>query len=100
WRDFIDLVKQKKPSKWMIMIAIVMSLMTTAVGLMIPLFSRNLVDQFSMESLEVSTIILIVVAFIMQAVAGGLSIYLLTHVGQKVVARLRNRLWKIGRAHV
>ncbi|HLR53019.1 MAG TPA: ABC transporter ATP-binding protein, partial [Candidatus Avamphibacillus sp.] len=93
WRDFIDLVKQTKPSKWMIMIAIVMSLMTTAVGLMIPLFTRNLVDHFSMESLEVSTIILLVAAFIMQAVAGGLSIYLLNHVGQKVVARLRNRLW-------
>src|SRR5699024_10517473 len=75
------------------MIAIVMSLMTTAVCLMIPLFTRNLVDHFSMESLEVSTIILLVAAFIMQAVAGGLSIYLLNHVGQKVVARLRNRLW-------
>jgi len=94
WRDFIDLVKQTKPSKWMITIAVVMSLMTTAVGLMIPLFTRNLVDHFSMESLKMSTIILLVAAFIMQAVAGGLSIYLLNHVGQKVVARLRNRLWK------
>ena len=94
WRDFIDLVKQTKPAKWMITIAVVMSLMTTAVGLMIPLFTRNLVDHFSMESLKMSTIILLVAAFIMQAVAGGLSIYLLNHVGQKVVARLRNRLWK------
>ena len=94
WRDFIDLIKRTKPSKWMIILAVSMSVVTTAVGLMIPLFTRNLVDHFSMESLEPSTIFVLVAAFIMQAEAGGLSIYLLNHVGQRVVARLRERLWK------
>src|SRR5699024_3269289 len=32
--------------------------------------------------------------FIVQAVSSGVSIYLLNHVGQRVVASLRERLWK------
>lgn len=93
WRDFIDLIRQTKPSKWMIAIAVFMSLMTTMVGLMIPLFTRDLVDHFTLDTLKTSTIVLLVAAFIMQAIAGGVSIYLLNYVGQNVVSRLRSRLW-------
>ena len=34
------------------------------------------------------------VAFILQAVIDGVSIYSLSYVGQKVVAKLRERMWK------
>src|SRR5699024_4779470 len=64
-----------------------------AVGLLIPLFTKNLVDNFSVDSLSPSIVILLVVAFIGQAIASGLSIYLLNYVGQHVVAELRGRLW-------
>ena len=94
WRKFIDLIKQTKPSLWMIATAVTMSLITTAVGLLIPLFTRNVVDHFSMSSLNTSTILLLVLAFVLQAIAGGLSIYLLNYVGQNVVAELRKRLWQ------
>lgn len=93
WKDFIALIKQTKPSLWMIFFALFTSLITTAVGLMIPLFTKNLVDNFSLDSLSPSIIIVLVVAFIGQAIAGGLSIYLLNYVGQHVVAQLRQRLW-------
>src|SRR5699024_9854572 len=77
----------------MIFFAIFTSLITTAVGLLIPLFTKNLVDNFSVDSLSPSIVILLVVAFIGQAIASGLSIYLLNYVGQHVVAELRARLW-------
>lgn len=93
WKDFIAIIKRTKPSIWMIFFAIFTSVITTAVGLMIPLFTKNLVDNFSVDSLSPSIVILLVVAFIGQAVASGLSIYLLNYVGQHVVAELRARLW-------
>lgn len=93
WKDFITLIKKTNPSIWMMGIALFMSLITTAVGLMIPLFTKNLVDHFSLDSLNSTIIILLVVAFLAQAVASGLSIYLLNYVGQHVVAGLRMRLW-------
>lgn len=93
WKDFIALIKQTNPSIWMMFFALFTSLITTAVGLMIPLFTKNLVDNFSVDSLNPSIVILLAVAFIGQAVASGLSIYLLNYVGQHVVAELRQRLW-------
>lgn len=94
WQPFINLIRQTNPSKPMLMGAISMSVTSTIVGLFIPFFTKNLVDGFSLTSLNQVTIFVLVVAFIAQTIAGGLSIYLLNHVGQDVVASLRKRLWK------
>ncbi|MFC4617730.1 ABC transporter ATP-binding protein [Camelliibacillus cellulosilyticus] len=94
WRQFVELIKETKPSKLILTIALMMSLVTTVVGLVIPLFTKNLVDGFSFASLGWGKITLIVLAFIGQAIASGLSLYMMNHVGQNVVARLRDRLWK------
>lgn len=40
WRQFIRLVQQTKPSKLMIGIALALSLGTTGVGLLVPLFTK------------------------------------------------------------
>lgn len=94
WRQFIDLLRQTKPSKWMISVALLLSLISTFGGLIIPLFTKNLVDSFSMTSIGHLTIIILVAAFIGQAIASGFSIYLLNYIGQKVVAGIRKRLWQ------
>ncbi|WP_256204216.1 hypothetical protein [Planococcus faecalis] len=62
------------------------SLITTLVGLVVPLLTKNLVDGFSLNDLSVPLIVGIVAAFIVQAVINGISIYLLSMVGQRVVA--------------
>ncbi|WP_028547531.1 ABC transporter ATP-binding protein [Paenibacillus sp. UNC451MF] len=94
WRLFIQLIRQTKPSKWKLGIAIGLSVISTVVGLIVPLFTRNLVDSFSLTSIQPMQIVLLVLTFTAQALAGGLSIYLLNHVGQQIVANLRDRLWK------
>lgn len=94
WRKFYQLIKETHPSKLLLGIALFMSVATTMVGLAIPLVTSNLVDSFSLASISTTQIVLIVVAFIAQAVALGLSTYLLNHVGQNIVASLRDRLWK------
>ncbi len=93
-RLFINLIKETKPSKLLLSIALFMGIITTLVGLLIPLFTKNLVDSFSMETMSQTQIIGMVSAFILQAAASGLSIYLLVRVGQGIVANLRDRLWK------
>ncbi|NHN35279.1 ABC transporter ATP-binding protein [Paenibacillus agricola] len=94
WRDFVQLIWQTKPPLLIMGIALAMSIGSTLVGLSIPLFTKNLVDSFSLESLNRLHVIGLCVAFIMQAIAGGISIYLLNRAGQTVVASLRDRLWK------
>ncbi|WP_416143859.1 ABC transporter ATP-binding protein [Planococcus koreensis] len=69
------------------------SLVTTLVGLAVPLLTRDLVDGFSLDSLSVPLMIGIGAAFILQAIINGISIYLLSKVGQRIVAGLRERMW-------
>lgn len=94
WRQFVRLVKQTKPSKLLLCIALVLSVSTTIVGLLVPLFTKNLINDFSLSSLNTGKIILLVVAMLIQALASGISIYILNHIGQSVVAGIRDRLWK------
>ncbi|MFD9628517.1 ABC transporter ATP-binding protein [Peribacillus muralis] len=94
WSQFIRLVQQTKPSKIMIGLALLLSLSTTGVGLLVPLFTKNLINDFSISSLSTERITLLVLAIIIQALASGFSIYLLNKIGQSVVAGIRDQLWK------
>lgn len=94
WRQFLQLVQQTKPSKLMIGIALILSLTTTGVGLLVPLFTKNLVNDFSMSALNAKNVSFLVIAILAQALASGFSIYLLNRIGQSVVASIRDRLWK------
>ncbi|MFB6465474.1 ABC transporter ATP-binding protein [Cytobacillus sp. Hz8] len=94
WRSFIRMVQQTNPPKLLIGIALLLSLGTTGVSLLVPLFTKNLINDFSLSSLSAGKIILLVSAMLIQALASGVSIYLLNHIGQSVVAGIRDRLWK------
>jgi ATP-binding cassette subfamily B protein AbcA/BmrA len=94
WRTFFTLISKAKPSYTMLFIALGLSLITTVVSLFVPLFTKNLVDGFTLNSLESYQIVLLVCAFIAQTVAGGLSIYLLNKFGQQILSGLRDLLWR------
>src|SRR5699024_3576532 len=74
-------------------IGLLASIVTTLAGLIVPMLTKNLVDGFSMSSISTPLLIAIGVAFIFQAVINGLSVYLLTAVGQRIVASLRDKMW-------
>ncbi|MFJ8263555.1 ABC transporter ATP-binding protein [Rummeliibacillus sp. NPDC094406] len=94
WRQFLQLVKQTKPSKLMIGIALLLSLATTGVGLLVPLFTKDLVNGFSISAINAKSISILVIAILAQALASGFSIYLLDRIGQSVIAGIRDKLWK------
>lgn len=63
-------------------------------GLTLPLLTRNLIDNYLSISTEAAPLLgLIEVVFIVQAISSGFSLYLLSAVGQKVVANLREKVW-------
>ncbi|MDF2040271.1 ABC transporter ATP-binding protein [Cytobacillus oceanisediminis] len=92
-KPFISLILSTKIPKTALIIGLTASILTTLTGLLVPLLTKNLVDGFSVESLSVPLMAGIGAAFIVQAIISGISIYLLSYVGQKVVARLRDRMW-------
>ncbi|MHA6252879.1 ABC transporter ATP-binding protein [Oceanobacillus sp. CAU 1775] len=92
-KPFLRLIYSTNISKWALAAGLVGSILTMLVNLAIPLLTRELVDGFSLEALSVTLIIIIVVVFILQAVIDGVSTYILAAVGQKIVARLREKMW-------
>jgi ATP-binding cassette, subfamily B, bacterial AbcA/BmrA len=92
-KPFFSLILTTKIPKLALIIGISASLITTLAGLLVPVLTKNLVDGFSVSSLSVPLIIGIGIAFIFQAIISGTSIYLLSLVGQKIVAKLRERMW-------
>ncbi|MGM0844787.1 MAG: ABC transporter ATP-binding protein [Bacillota bacterium] len=93
WNRFLRLLKIGKPSKWIFSGALILSLFETAASLIVPLFTKSLVDQISGAGIEMSLIFLLLAAFIVQAVAGGFSHYLMTYIGETFVAKIRETLW-------
>ncbi|MGC9266776.1 ABC transporter ATP-binding protein, partial [Listeria ivanovii] len=94
WKNFFQLIISAKPANWIISCALVASVITTVAGLIVPLFTKKLIDGFSVSSLDGKVVALIVIAFILQAITNGFSIFLLNYMGQKVVATIRERLWR------
>ncbi|WP_318614897.1 ABC transporter ATP-binding protein [Sporosarcina sp. YIM B06819] len=92
-KPFFSLILSTGIPKLALAVGLTAGVLTTLAGLVVPLLTKNLVDGFSVASLSVPIMIAIGVAFILQAVIDGVSIYLLSYVGQKVVARLREKMW-------
>ncbi len=94
WRSFWQLIKAAKPPKWIIFAAIILSLFETTAGLIVPLFTKNLVDQLAASALELSLIGMLAAAFIIQTISAGFSFYLMTYIGEAIIASIRKRLWE------
>jgi hypothetical protein len=81
WKLFIQLIKQTKPSRGLLVLALALSISTTVVGLFVPIFTKNLINHFSLSSIGRGEMLVLGAAILIQAVASGISIYLLNHAG-------------------
>lgn len=92
-KNFFALLKKLKWPIGVTVIALILSLMTTIAGLVIPLITKTLVDTLADALFNWKTAAFLFVIFIVQAITGGVSHYLLTYIGETVVADLRGKLW-------
>jgi len=93
WQSFFVLLKSEKLPIAMIVFVIGLSLLETGAALIVPLFTKGLVDQMSGNGIETGVIMLLLGAFIIQTVAGGFSYYFLMYIGENLVAGIRRKLW-------
>jgi ATP-binding cassette, subfamily B, bacterial AbcA/BmrA len=94
WKAFWSLLKDSKPPRWILLSAIILSILETGAGLIVPLFTKSMVDQLAASSLEMSVVLLLAGAFIIQTVSSGFSYYFLSYIGEAVVASIRRKLWE------
>ena len=94
WNAFWKMLKEANPSKWLLLLAVILGLLEIGAGLIVPLFTMSLVDQLASSSLEISLIIFLAAAFIIQTISSGFSFYFMTYIGEDIVASIRKRLWE------
>jgi len=93
WQNFKKLIKMANPPFWIFVAAIVLSLLEAATGLVVPIFTRDLIDRFSTSSIETHLIFLLIAVFILQSATSGFSYYLMSYIGEYIVAKIRLKLW-------
>src|SRR5699024_5843398 len=93
-KPFLSLLLSTNIPKVALSIGIFGSVLTTLVSLTIPALTGQIVDGFSLETIGIGLIIAIIAAFLFQAVMDGISTYLLSASGQRIVASLREKMWK------
>lgn len=92
-KEFIVLLRQLKWPKGKTALALVLALFSTAASLAVPLVTRQLVDSLTAAAFNWQTAVFLFIVFIVQAVLGGVSYYLLAFIGETIVADLRKKLW-------
>ena len=91
-KGLIYLIKQTKPSKAIIAFSIIIALIGAIASLILPLLTRDIIDgTLANFSWQQAGFILFV--FIIQATMNGLTFYMLSYLGEKIVMRLRELLW-------
>ncbi|MEK3919277.1 ABC transporter ATP-binding protein [Paenibacillus sp. FSL K6-2393] len=93
FKDFVKLIASTNPPKLILILALILTLIQTTAGLIVPLMTKGLIDGLTTSALNKSVILLLLGAFVIQAIASGISIYMLNYAGQRVVATLRTKLW-------
>ncbi len=92
-QNFIRLLREANPPVMLLSIALTLSILQTLAGLVVPLLTKDLVDHLDIASIDSRIILLLIGAFIVQAISAGISQYVLGYSGQQVVATIRTRLW-------
>lgn len=92
--SIIKLIKSTNPSKLLIFIGVSIAFISQAGALVIPMLTRNLIDQ-EMINISIVEIVVIVSIFIATAILNGVSYYIISYLGTKVVSKIRQRIWNI-----
>ena len=78
----------------LIITAVIISSLGSLSGLLIPLFTGRLVDNFSTNNINWNIVVLFASIFIINALLSGLGIYLLSKIGEKMIYGIRSLLWE------
>ncbi|WOV83991.1 ABC transporter ATP-binding protein [Sporosarcina jeotgali] len=92
-KEFSRLLKQLDWPKGVTIAALVLALFSTLASLAIPLVTKQLVDSLTSDLFNWKTAIFLFAVFLIQALLGGMSYYMLAYIGETIVADLRTKLW-------
>lgn len=94
WRSFASLLKKTEPPLALFLLALLLSLLQTGASLLIPWFTKDLINQVTGSGIVWGTVVVLGAVFIVNLLASGFSIYITSYIGQRIVANLRKLIWE------
>ncbi|MBE9908976.1 ABC transporter ATP-binding protein [Enterococcus casseliflavus] len=92
-KQFIAILNRYKPS-WIELVGTgLVSILETGVSLIVPLLAMNLINLLIAGDLNWIVLLAIFFLFLIQIIFSGLSLYMKTYVGEKLIIELRKDLW-------
>ncbi|PCK17434.1 antibiotic ABC transporter ATP-binding protein [Bacillus pumilus] len=76
-----------------IFFSILLSIFAAVINLIIPIITKNVIDDFSIENINWYWIILLVVFFIFNACLSGISFYMLKYLGENAIYSIKKAMW-------
>ena len=92
-RYLVRLIRDGGVPKLVLTAAVLLSVVSSAAGLVVPLLTGGLIDHFQADTFQPASVAMLIALFVLQAVAGGVSYYMLSYAGHQTVNRIRKRLW-------
>lgn len=89
-----NLIKLASISKKLFALSLIISIISTLSGLIMPIYLKIIIDQFQRTGLKSLDIILIIVLFISSAILGSISLYIFKYIGSKSMLKIRSRIWE------
>lgn len=87
------LIRAANPPKWMIVLAVALGIVETIFGLAVPLLTMNVINSFADQGMSLVSLIFVGLALIAQAAVSGLAFFMMTAIGEKIIAAIRERIW-------
>lgn len=93
WHKFMNLLNRSKPNMVISIVGFLISLISTGISLVIPMFTKTLIDGSSIKNMNMGFIGVIIAAFLIQAATGAISSFMMGYMGEQTVANLRKLVW-------
>lgn len=91
--SLFKLIKQIDFPKKIILLSIIISILGSILELFIPIFTKNLVDNFRELFVNKQFLFLFISVFFLSSILNGLSIFLLSKIGETIIFSLIQTIW-------
>jgi len=92
-KKLLRLIKEANPPKWMLLVAVLLGIIETGLGLAVPLLTMDVVNSFADHGMSWQSLVFVGLALIVQTAVSGVAFYMMTAIGGKIVAAIRQRVW-------
>lgn len=89
----VELLRLVKWPKKIIVLSVIFSVFSSIISLILPMLSKLVIDNFSLNNIKWEYIIILIVIYILNSIFSGFSFYMLKYIGSTAIYYIRRSMW-------